>query len=78
MLSDIGASTLDWLVRSFLSGRVSCYGPAAGEMIKKADVKYTAARKLENTITETQEHRYCCSHDHVMTEADLGNAFSAW
>ena len=79
VLNDIEATTLDWLVRTFLWDRVAYYGPAAGDTLRKGNVKYTAVEKLENLITETQERRYLsCTHDHVMTETELGNALNAW
>ena len=79
VLNDIEATTLDWLVRTFLWDRVAYYGPAADDTLRKGNVKYTAVEKLENLITETQERRYLsCTHDHVMTETELGNALNAW
>ena len=82
VLNDIEATTLDWLVRSFLWGHMLRYGAATDGMIRKHTyTKYTAADKLEDLITKTEERRYLCGaypRDHVMSELELGDALRAW
>ena len=64
VLNYIEATTLDWLVRTFLWDRVAYYGPAADDTLREGNAKYTAVEKIENLITETQERRYLsCTHD---------------
>ena len=51
-------------------------------MIRKHTyTKYTAADKLDDLVTKTEERRYLCGaypRNHVMSELELGDALRAW
>lgn len=81
VLDDINSETLDWLCSNFLWGHLSQYGPSPDGIVRwQTDTSYTAAEKLEELITRTQERRdkSCMSQEHVMTQEELGQALSDW
>ena len=64
-----------------LFSQLTQYGPSPDGIVRRqTDTSYTAAEKLEELITRTQERRdkSCMSQEHVMTQEELGQALSDW